>query len=421
MKQKVLLEDVWDWAYCPLRVWWRKTGLAPDVTFIKGKRTGKQLEEGSIRRATRLFFKLAKQGKELSFGKCLGLVWRGWLDKWELGDEVAKALVDYHRTRRRILQLFEDGAITDKYGNKYKRPMWTRRYRQMAQEDQLPSLKSNIDRHQSKIGIGEFDLNEGDQYNAPIGLAGAFANSMDAANKMSFPEADSILGVGIKLEVDLPSVTLICTADLVVKKGTINKRGRPRKDQVGPTQEMELEYEIFIFDEAIPSPYSLTRDLRVIALGQAIPRSLNLELEPSKNVTVTVRHIWSGKKQEFRPKLGDGADTLESLSRAVITGVRSGSYVPRMVCGWHACGECEYRFLCFEEAGVMELFNPPLMAQIESAQLLRSDMKNFLQDKRKNGDVIDFMRSFLEFQAKTPGLTAEGALWLLENLEAETR
>ncbi len=69
----------------------------------------------------------------------------------------------------------------------------------------------------------------------------------------------------------------------------------------------------------------------------------------------------------------------------------------------------------------MELFNPPLMAQIESAQLLRSDMRNFLQDKRNDGDKIDFMRSFLEFQAKTPGLTPEGALWMLENLEAETR
>lgn len=421
MKQKVLLEDVWDWAYCPLRVWWRKTGLAPDVSGVKGKRTGKQLEEESIRRATQLFFRLTRQGKDLSFGKCLGLVWRGWLDQWELGDEVAKALVDYHGTRRRILQLFEDGSITDKYGNKYKRPTWTRRYRQMAQEDQLPSLKSNIDRNQTKIGIGEFDLDKGDQYNAPIGLADAFANSMDAANRMSFPEPDSILGVGVKLEANLPSVILVCTADLVVKKGTKNKRGRPPKGQAGPSQEMELEYEIFIFDEAIPPAYSLVRDLRVVALGQAVPTSLDLELEPSKKVTVTVRHIWSGTRQEFRPKLGDGADTLESLSRAVITGVRSGSYVPRMVCGWHACGECEYRYLCFAEAGVMELFNPPLMAQIESAQLLRSDMRNFLQDKGNNGDMISVMRSFLEFQAKTPGLTPEGALWMLENLEAETR
>ena len=87
----------------------------------------------------------------------------------------------------------------------------------------------------------------------------------------------------------------------------------------------------------------------------------------------------------------------------------------------HACGECDYRFLCFAEAGVMELFNPPLMAQIESAQLVRSDMKNFLQNNQNNGDMIGFMRSFLEFQAKTPGLTPEGALWMLENLESETR
>jgi hypothetical protein len=132
-----------------------------------------------------------------------------------------------------------------------------------------------------------------------------------------------------------------------------------------------------------------------------------------------VLHVPSGESQAFHPQLGDGAEILESLARSVIGGIRSGSYVPRMVCGWRACGDCEYRTLCFIDSGVMNVFNPPLMAQIEASQTLRGQMKEFVTKPSTQENKKEILRSFLEFQAKTPGMTPEGALWMLDNLEAE--
>jgi len=79
-KLRLPLDEVWDWAYCPVRVWWRRTGLAPDVAELKGHRTGEKLIRESLRSAIRLYYKAAKNGKATSFGESLGMVWKHWLD-----------------------------------------------------------------------------------------------------------------------------------------------------------------------------------------------------------------------------------------------------------------------------------------------------------------------------------------------------
>jgi hypothetical protein len=178
----------------------------------------------------------------------------------------------------------------------------------------------------------------------------------------------------------------------------------------------KVEVTLMLFDEVLPAPYSLARDLRVLALGRA-------QLTEGKGETkvegVNVLHMHSGEQQVFRPQLGDGAETLEGLSRAVITGIRGGAYVPRMVCGWQACGDCEYRILCYAETGVMDLFNPPLMAQVNAAQSLTEKMRGFVGSRRSAQTSGELLKSFLEFMTTSPGLTAEGALWMIDNLEAE--
>jgi hypothetical protein len=103
----------------------------------------------------------------------------------------------------------------------------------------------------------------------------------------------------------------------------------------------------------------------------------------------------------------------------VVTGIRGGAYVPRMVCGWNACGDCEYRMLCFSESGVMEMFNPPLMAQIEASQMVSKRLRGFVDGGNSASSRSELLRAFLEFMTTTPGLTPEGALWMLDNLEAE--
>jgi len=419
VKLKIQLRDVWDWAYCPLRVWWRKTGLAPDVTDLHGKRTGEQLERESVKAAIKLYYKLAKNGKGYSFGQCLGVVWKKWLDGWGLEDEIKGSLVSYHQTRRALLKRFEAGEIRNRAGGKYKKPTWTRYYRQKADADGLTGLRKAIDGYQERIGLGRVDLSDDEYYQSPVGLADAFANSMDYANRLRLPDTEDVIDVDTELLADLPSVQLFCTADITIKKKLRRRRGRPRKDVEGPEIIVELEYVYLIFDEIVPSTYSLARDLRIIALGQALPVDIDFESNNPKVMSVRALHIPSGESQEFHPQLGDGAEMLESLSRAVIGGIRSGLYVPRMVCGWKACGECEYRALCFTESGVMDVFNPPLMAQIEAARLLRGKMKEFITKPSTDKSKKEILRSFLEFQAKTPGMTPEGALWMLDNLEAE--
>ncbi len=39
-KLQLSLQDLWDWAYCPLRVWWRRSGLMPAGADLSGKHTG---------------------------------------------------------------------------------------------------------------------------------------------------------------------------------------------------------------------------------------------------------------------------------------------------------------------------------------------------------------------------------------------
>ena len=419
MKLKIQLGDVWDWAYCPLRVWWRKTGLAPDVTDIHVRRTGEQLERDSIKAAIKLYFNQKKNNNEYSFGQCLGIVWKTWLDSWEFDDEFKESLVTYHQIRRDLLSEFESGKIKKRDGSKYKKPTWTSYYRATAEREGITNRRLAIDGFQDRIGLAKFNLSEDEYYQAPLGFADAFANSMDYADNLRLPDTEDVIDVDTDLVADLPSVDLFCKADITISKKVRKRRGRPKSDVEGPENIIELEYVSLVFDELVPSIYSMTRDLRIIALGQALPVDIDFEPHTPKVTNVRVMHVPSGESQEFHPQLGDGAEMLESLSRAVITGVRTGAYVPRMVCGWKACGDCEYRTLCYTESGVMDVFNPPLMAQIEAARLLRGKMKNFISNRNTKKSRQEFLRSFLEFQAKTPGMSPEGALWMLDNLEAE--
>jgi hypothetical protein len=415
-KLQLSLDDLWDWAYCPVRVWWRKTGLAPDVAELHGHHTGEKLIRESILAAIRLYYRAANNGKDRSFGECLGLVWKLWLDQWQLGEELTRALVDYHQLRRELLKRFEDGSIKNRKGKRYKRPRWTRYWRELSETSGLASRRTVIDGQQHRIGMARLDLSDEQPYQAPIGLADAFADSMDISNRLKLPDRKITVGVSVPMVVDLPSTQLHLRADLVTTVGKVRKRGRPRKDDSDKGKVHRVEVTMMLFDKTLPSPYSLARDIRVLALGQA---RLIEETADTRVTGVNVLHMHSGEQQQFRPKLGDGAETLEALSKATATGMRSGAYVPRMVCGWQACGDCDYRTLCYAERGVMELFNPPMMAQIESAQALSLQLKAFVNGTSTTRSRSELLKSFLEFMTTSPSLTPEGALWMLENLEVE--
>lgn len=423
-KPQISFKDLWDWAFCPLRVWWRRTGLVPDVVGIECRRTGEQLVRRSVETSLDAYYRLScnGKGKDITPARSLGLVWKTWLEGWAFDKEFSKVLVEYQEGRRRLLQRFEEsGDIRRPDGTLYQRPTWTRWWRELAGSTGLVELRERIDSQGGVAGLACMDLPENGSYQSPMGLADAFATSVDIVDKMkNLPSPDKVLGTNVPLMIELLSVRILCHADIVVDLGETRARGRPRKNAAGPRKQRKLQYELHIYDQDVPAPFALAKDLRVFALGQALPEALELGAEEVSIDKVLLRHMRTGESQLFRPGISDGADILESIARSVLAGIRSGAYIPRMVCGWRACGDCEFRSLCFSDSGVMTAFNPPMMAQIRASQSMYKQVTRFLQEGEKWESGTGILRVFLEWMAKTPGLSPEGALWLIDAVEADS-
>lgn len=421
-KPQIAFEDLWDWAYCPLRVWWRKNGLMRDAKGGAGKRTAEQLMRRAVQIALETHYRLGKKLKrnDRDLVGALGLVWKSWLEGWGFDRAMARDLVEYHEGRRAILRRFEEGGdIRRPDGTLYRRPMWTRWWRELAASSGLLQLRRHIDGQGSRAGLASLDLPEDESHQVPMGLADAFATSFDILEgQKGHPPPEKVLAVNAPLSVELLSVRLLCQAAIVVDLGEAPARGRPPKGSDGPRMKRKLGYELRIFDRDLPSAYVLARDLRVLALGLALPDALGLGSQDVVVDAVLVRHMYSGEVQPFRPDLSDGADLLESLARGVMTGVRAGAYVPRMVCGWTACGDCEYRSLCFADSGVMAAFNPPMIEQIRASQRMYEQVSRFLEEGEAWERKTEALRDFLKWMAGTPGLSPEGALWLIDAVEA---
>ena len=417
-KPEVAFEDLWDWAYCPLRVWWRRRG----VDGGEARRTGEQLMRRAIQAAFGTYYRLLRKDRidDLSPVKALGLVWKAWLQSWGLDGTLARDLVEYQEGRRAILRRFEEGGdIRRPDGTLYQRPMWTRWWQELASASGLLELRRNIDELGPRVGLWESDPSSNRGARSAMGLADAFATSFDALKaQKDLPPADKVIGVYASLSIELLSLLLRCQAAVVVDLGQAGARGRPRKGSAGPRKKRKLGYELHLFDRDPPNPYALSRDLRVLALGQALPEDLDLDADEAVVDRVFVRHVHSGEVQPLRPDLSAGADLLEALARSFLMGARSGAYAPRMVCGWRACGDCEYRSMCFADSGVMAAFNPPMAAQIRASQRMYEQVSKFLEEGEGCRSATEALRAFLTWMAREPGLSPEGALWLIDAVEA---
>ncbi len=414
-KLQLSLQDLWDWAYCPLRVWWRRSGLMPAGADLSGKHTGETLVRQSILTAVDLFYR-PDRPQACALGECLGWVWRRWLEGWGVAEALSGPLVEYHSRRRSLLRRFEEGDLTRRDGSRYVRPMWTRYWRELAAASGLDQLRILIDSYHSRIGLGSLELDDAQRYHGPLGLADAFADALDCCSSLDLPPAGEVLGVGVPFRVELPSVQLHGQADLVRRLQRTRPVGRPPADAVQDGWVQQLELGLFLLDPQLPPAHSLARDLRLLAYSQARLQADREETPAHQVQAVRLYHLPGGTSQTFHPQLGDGMETLESLARAVVNGLRAGAYVPRMVCGWQACGECDFRRLCFAGDGVLAVFNPPLAAQVEAARLLRQRLGEVLDH---SGASLPALRALGEWMAAAPSLTPQGLLWLLDNWECE--
>jgi hypothetical protein len=91
---------------------------------------------------------------------------------------------------------------------------------------------------------------------------------------------------------------------------------------------------------------------------------------------------------------------------------------PRMVNGWDACGNCDYKPLCFDGEGIMQRYNLPLSGRISLADDLINEMsqqlKGYTEEQKEIG--IDFSRVFLPFIAQNPGMTKDQIDWLITGI-----
>ena len=408
------LVDVLDYAYCPLRVWWRRSDLAPgaEVAAAQGRRAGEQLLRMAVQQALFVYHRY-HQERALTLQGALGLVWKIWLERWGL-EALARPLVEYAGRRAALLARFGPGGDLRRAGGKpYQRPTWTRSWMELAGSSGLRALQQTIDARQDKAGLGTLALPEEEAGRGPMGLADVFAVSGEMVQKLELPPVGQIVGASVPVAVDLLTVRLRLTADLVIDTGVENLRGRPAAG-ASPRARRKRVYELHLVEEDLPPIFSLARDLRVVALGQAV---IEGEAADAARVeAVRVRHLRSGTVQDFSPKMADGLDVIEAHAVAADHGIRAGLFLPRMLCGWRACGDCDYRGLCFADYGVAQAFNPPLMAQIAGSQALYAALKTLCA---RHKSATETLEAFLGVLLAHPGVSPATALQMLETIKEE--
>jgi hypothetical protein len=373
LKPTLELEDVRDWAYCPLRVWWRHKGLTSGIAGFGGNHTGESLVRESIRSATHLYYRRIRKQPEFSFGESIGLIWRHWLETWELTSALASHLVEYHLRRRAMLDRFDESFLRGQDDMNGRDSIRKRVLCEDAITSGLSNLRKQIDCHQEAIGMVSITDSDDDGHQSPIGLADAFSHSMDMAEQIHLPDPSSVIGVKVPMVVDLPTVSLKCRADIVQELERSRGVGRPSSDPCCNVYTQKLETTVFLFDEILPSLNSLAMDIRILAFRWA---KLAPDGSTGKNVVkrVCLYHLPSGASQAFSPRIREGLDYLDALSKSVMVGIRYGLYVPRWIQGWHTCGDCEYRKHCFSGTGVFQAFDSTYHTKIEGNHSVQDQM-----------------------------------------------
>jgi hypothetical protein len=420
-RPKIHLQDVWDWAFCPLRVWWRKHGSRKD-RWPSGIVSGESLVRRSVSTALQVYYRISRgdTGKATSPSRALGFVWRGWMEGWGIGEEVIRDLLEYQERRREVLDRIEgaeDGSGSR--GGGCTRPMWTREWREQASASGLLEMRAHVDKQAGAVGILQLPISGAERERGPMRFADAFATSVDIIQRIKdLPSPDDVFGTQLPVTADLLSSRLICVADIVIDAGKSNARGRPRKDASGPRQRQNLIYELHLFELDLPLPFSIERDIRVLALGQALPEGLAFSADELGVKSITIRHMLSGEVQSIQLGIADGAEVLESLVRGFQEGIRMGAYTPRMACGWHACGDCEHRGLCFADSEQNVAFNPAIERQVQANQAMLKQVERLVRRDRRSAESSVPLKHFLSWMSENPELKAENALWLIEAVEA---
>ena len=397
-KSSIAIETVLDWAYCEAKVWWQTVGRSIEEKAVNliTPRTGYILLQEAIQGILKLGYQSHRKGNDFEFPTLLGTLWKVRLQKWGL-DHLREKMAAYSVLYEELMTRFgEEGDIRKMNGSLYDNPTWSHRWRDLAISTGLTDLRKVIDAEQHKAGLGKIKKDKStDIWKEPIGLADAFSRSNWIVENNSFPLKE-IQGIGEEVYVTLPHITVGVTPDLILTSGE------------------ELIYEKHYYGIRPPRMSDLIGDYSIKALFSA--KQNNSDKEAS---SVFVRHLMSGRKIHMKPRRAAGINEIESMASAVQRRMNSMDFSgPRMVNGWDACGNCDYKLLCFDGEGIMQRYNLPLSGRISLADDLINEMgqqlKGYTEEQKENG--INFARVFLPFIAQNPGMTKDQIDWLITGI-----
>jgi hypothetical protein len=400
---EIPIEDVLDYSYCGLLVWWNK--FAPEAEREESL-SGEDLMQTAVRETIRQKY----SGAEGTPAEILGRIWRTWLNKWGI-PEVHHALSEYATSYRKLAEDFsENGNFRRRDGSPYVKPSWSNKWREQYIARGLAVLQKQIGDMQHLAGLPPISAYIGDdpRFPPPMGLAEAYAISLTV---ISFFDnlPSTVLGVRIRLETTLPSVRLMMYADLVNPIGTKKGAGRP-----SPTTNHEqqvVQYEMHLYEETAPSIGTHLRDRRIQALFHSHPPDI-----PPESIctnSVLVRHMRSGKYHVITTKSEGGLLGLETAARMAYNGIRSGIFMPRSLFGMESCSDCRMRPRCFVGDGVLERLS--INTGMDSGnQFVNFLHKNFDGD-RNHVQRISATEDIFRWLLKNPSVSMEQALWVLRS------
>lgn len=397
-RSSIAIETVLDWAYCEARVWWQTVGrsLEEKADKLISPRTGSSLLQEAIQGILKLGYQSHQKGNEFELPTLLGTLWKVRLKKWGLS-HLREKMAAYSVLYEELMTRFgEEGDIRKLSGQPYENPTWSHRWRDLAISTGLTDLRKEIDAEQHQAGLGKTTQDKNtDIWKEPIGLADAFARSAWIAGNNNFP-LEEIQGIGEEVYVALPHIKVGVTPDLILSSGE------------------DLIYEKHIYGIRRPRMPDLIGDYSIKALFSAKQKDSDKEVS-----TVFVRHLMSGRKIHMKPRRAAGINEIESMASAVQRRLNSMDFSgPRMVNGWDACGDCDYKPLCFDGEGIMQRYNLPLSGRISLADELINEMshqlKGYTEEQKEIG--IDFSRVFLPFIAQNPGMTKDQIDWLITGI-----
>lgn len=397
-RSSIAIETVLDWAYCEAKVWWQTVGrsIEEEAEKLISPRTGYSLLQEAIQGILKLGYQSRQKGNEFDLHTLLGTLWKVRLQKWDL-DGMREKMAAYSVLYEELMARFgEKGDIRKMSGAIYDNPTWSHRWRDLAISTGLADLRIEIDAQQHKAGLGKTTKNKTtDIWKEPIGLADAFARSTWIVENNNFP-LHEIQGIGEEVYVALPHIKIGVTPDLILASGD------------------DLVYEKHIYGIRRPRMSDLIGDYSIKALFSAKLKDSDREVS-----TVFVRHLMSGKKIHMKPRRAAGINEIESMASAVQRRMNAMDFSgPRMVNGWDACGNCDYKLLCFDGEGIMQRYNLPLSGRISLADDLINEMsqqlRGYTEEQKEIG--IDFARVFLPFITQNPGMTKDQIDWLITGI-----